>query len=150
MRRLNLGRRIELIAAHHLIHRKRSPFPYRGKALNAAQWEHSPAVRQRGMMLRELELQYRALLSIETSSTANAVPLPLIGEGNNATESGRTCECPAQHFRFPASEALPRDGKTRSPRGAANTFPYEGKGDRLRWMRSAIAKHARHSKSRPH
>ena len=29
---LILGRQIELIAAHHLIHRKRSPFPYQGKA----------------------------------------------------------------------------------------------------------------------
>ena len=32
---------------------------------------------------------------------------------------------------------------------SVNTFPYEGKGDRLRWMRSAIARYARWGKSRP-
>ena len=43
---LNLGRQIEFTAAHHLIHRKRSPFPYEGKALNARERMHSPPGRR--------------------------------------------------------------------------------------------------------
>ena len=41
---------------------------------------------------------------------------------------------------------------TRAPAPHAKrpkTFPYEGKGDRLRWMRSAIARSARYWQSRP-
>ena len=42
--------------------------------------DHGPA----GLLFRERDLQQWVLLSIETSSTANAVPLLLQGEGLNA------------------------------------------------------------------
>ena len=34
------------------------------------------------------------------------------GEGLNAPESGRGCECRARRFQIPASEALPDRGRT--------------------------------------
>ncbi len=70
----------------------------------------------------------RSLLS-QTSSTANAVPLPLIGEGNNRSAWG----LPGS---MPASEALPRcreagHSKARPLYRARFCLPLEGKGDRF-------------------
>ena len=100
-------------------------------------------LRPAGLMLRGLGIQYRALVSIETSSTATAVPLLLLRRRPLAASRGERV------FLYPASEV-----SARCPTFAVsptfrrvNTFPYEGKGDRLRWMRSAIAKSARHCKS---
>ena len=44
--------------------------------------------RPAGLMFRGLDLQYRGLFPIETSSTANAVPLLLQGEGLNDASRG--------------------------------------------------------------
>ena len=89
---------------NHLIHRKRSPFPYEGKDLT---------------------------------------PLKL----------GRDLQCRVGRQRGNASLAAgwgaPRPPGNVTPTFIrVNTFPYEGKGNRLRWMRSAIATNARHSQSR--
>ena len=88
---------------------------------------------------RERDSQYRAPDSFETSSPANAVPLPLIGEGISRS---------AWEMRLPQggerSVAALLDIRSLTPFfERVSTFPYEGKGDRLRWMRSAIAKNAR-------
>ena len=74
---------------------------------------------------------------VGTSSTADAVPLPLRGEGLNARKSGRDFPCRVRHFACPASEALPR---CRTVSGCSLSrarfcLHLEGKGDRLRWMR---------------
>ena len=49
----------------------------------------------------------------------------------------------AATLRSPQCEMLRPAFATTSTFMRLKTFPYEGKGDRLRWMRSAIAKHAR-------
>ena len=58
------------VGRDHLIHRKRSPFPYEGKDLTRLKVGVTANVGDSGLS--------------RTSSTANAVPLPLIGEGINA------------------------------------------------------------------
>ena len=55
------------IGRDHLIHRKRSPFPYEGKALTPLRMGLTANIG-------------RSRLS-QTSFTTNVVPLPLIGEG---------------------------------------------------------------------
>ena len=58
------------IVRDHLIHRKRSPFPYEGKALTRLKV---------GVIANVEQLRLS-----QTSSTANAVPLLLQGEGLSA------------------------------------------------------------------
>ena len=57
------------VGRDHLIHRKRSPFPEKTEwRVKSGEWSWRS--------LREHDWQYWALASIETSSTADAVPLP--------------------------------------------------------------------------
>ena len=87
-----------------------------------------------------------------------AVPLPLKGKDNSALQDGRVLQCRACSITLREGERTPpvwqpfarRNWIVPRPAFASlptfmrlKTFPYEGKGGRLRWMRSAIAKHAR-------
>ena len=92
----------------HLIHRKRSPFPYEGKAL--------PRLKV-GVIANVEQLRLS-----QTSSTANAVPLLLQGEGLSARLLRRACRYRAP--KRPTFAVTPTFTR-------ANTFPYEGKGDRV-------------------
>ena len=77
-------------------------------------------LRPAGLMLRGRKLQNQASVSFETSSTANAVPLLLQGEGLNALERGQDLQCPATRQRF-ACRRLRRGVKTRTAGGITSS-----------------------------
>ena len=61
----------------------------------------------RWQQLRKRELQCRAFVSIETSSTAKRSPFPYEGKALTPLKLGRDLHCRVRHFHCPASEALP-------------------------------------------
>ena len=96
---------------NHLIHRKRSPFPYEGKDLNACQWELAFAVER---VCCDASRQWRGLQV--TSSTAERSPFP--SRGRTITRS-KGCGCSNIERRDSASLAVEVTLRVRS----VNTFP---------------------------
>ena len=95
-----------------------SPFPEKKEwRVKSGEWSWRP--------LRRLDWQYRALVSIETSSTANAVPLLLQGEGLNAALRG---DRGFQHFGERSVAILPDYGRVLSFTSAGGAKPVAGRG----------------------
>ena len=125
-------------------------------------------LRPAGLMLRGRKLQNQASVSFETSSTANAVPLLLQGEGLNALKEEQDLHCPATRQRF-ACRRLRRGVKTRTAGGITSStatavpLPLRGEGlntrecgqvfqcpaTRQRFARRHWKCRARHPKSSP-
>ena len=81
------------VGRDHLIHRKRSPFPYEGKALTRSKLGVASTIGRDTLHFRLLftsahDASRRGAGLMFTSSTAERSPFPSIGEGLNTVEIG--------------------------------------------------------------